>query len=137
MDRSRLASETRLRKFRDTERRNFGAVVYSYQMVAKERDRSYANAVVRACDVLKAFRHERETVGLAEVVERTQLSKTTVFRLLQSLVRGGLVERAGKGVYSSRISPTLARSFRLGFAAQTDSAFSREVTNFTPPSLSA
>jgi ribose transport system substrate-binding protein len=93
-----------------------------------ERDRSYANAVVRACDVLKAFHHEGEMVGLAELVERTQLSKTTVFRLLHSLARGGLVERVGKGVYSSRIRPLLARAFRLGFAAQTDSEFSREVT---------
>jgi ribose transport system substrate-binding protein len=67
-------------------------------------------------------------VGLAELVERTQLSKTTVFRLLHSLARGGLVERVGKGVYSSRIRPLLARAFRLGFAAQTDSEFSREVT---------
>jgi ribose transport system substrate-binding protein len=93
-----------------------------------DRDRSYANAVVRACDVLKAFRHEREAVSLAELVDRTQLSKTTVFRLLQSLARGGLMERVGKGVYSSRIRPLLARTFRLGFAAQTDSEFSREVT---------
>src|ERR1700750_271951 len=93
-----------------------------------ERDRSYANAVVRACDVLKAFRHESETLGLAELVDRTGLSKTTVFRLLQSLVRGELVERVGKGIYTSRIRPLTNRTFRLGFAAQTDSEFCREVT---------
>jgi ribose transport system substrate-binding protein len=93
-----------------------------------ERDRSYANAVVRACDVLKAFRHESETVGLSELVDRTGLSKTTVFRLLQSLVRGELVERVGKGIYTSRVRPLVNRTFRLGFAAQTDSEFCREVT---------
>ena len=76
-----------------------------------ERDRSYANAVLRACDVLKAFRHESETLGLVELVNRTGLSKTTVFRLLQSLVRGELVERVGKGVYTSRVRPlSTARS---------------------------
>jgi DNA-binding IclR family transcriptional regulator len=92
------------------------------------RDRSYVNAVVRACVVLKAFRHESETVGLSELVERTGLSKTTVFRLVQSLVRGELVERVGKGIYISRVRPLVNRAFRLGFAAQTDSEFCREVT---------
>jgi ribose transport system substrate-binding protein len=94
-----------------------------------ERDRTYANAVLRACGVLKAFRHESETLGLVELMERTGLSKTTVFRLVQSLVRGGLVERVGKGVYTSCVRPLANRTFRLGFAAQTDSEFCREVTS--------
>ncbi len=92
------------------------------------RDRSYANSVVRACDVIKAFRHEGESLGLNALVERTSLSKTTVYRLLQSLVIGGMVERVGKGVYTTRIRSTANRSFRVGFAAQTDSMFCREVT---------
>src|SRR3954471_23413472 len=101
-----------------------------YEMTDEKtgRDRSYANAVVRACDVLKAFRYESETLGLVELVARTGLSKTTVFRLVQSLVRGGLVERIGKGVYISSVRPLSNRTFRLGFAAQTDSEFCREVT---------
>jgi ribose transport system substrate-binding protein len=93
-----------------------------------ERDRSYANAVIRACDLLKAFRHESETLGLSELVERTGLSKTTVFRLVQSLARGELVQRVGKDIYISRVRPLAERAFRLGFAAQTDSEFCREVT---------
>jgi ribose transport system substrate-binding protein len=93
-----------------------------------ERDRNYANAVLRACDVLKAFHHEGEAVGLASLVERTHLSKTTVFRLLKSLTRGGLVERVGKGLYGRRIRPLVTQTFRMGFAGQTDSEFSREVT---------
>src|SRR5882724_10820910 len=92
------------------------------------RNRNYANAVIRACDVLKAFRHESETLGLVDLVERTKLSKTTVFRLVQSLVRGGLVDRVGKGIYVLKIRPLAARTYRLGFAAQTDSEFCREVT---------
>ena len=93
-----------------------------------ERDQSYANAVLRACNVLKAFRHESETLGLVELVDRTGLSKTTVYRLVQSLVRGGLVERVGRGAYTSCVRPLSKRTFRLGFAAQTDSEFCREVT---------
>jgi len=91
------------------------------------RDRSYANAVVRACEVVHSFRHEGEALALSELVDRTRLSKTTVYRLVQSLVRGGLVERVGKGVYTSRVHPLTGRTFRLGFAAQTDSVFCREV----------
>ena len=93
-----------------------------------ERDRSYANAVVRACEIVNSFRHEGEALTLSELVDRSRLSKTTVFRLVQSLVRGGLVERVGKGVYASRVRPLTERTFRLGFAAQTDSVFCREVT---------
>ena len=93
-----------------------------------ERDRNYANAVVRACEVMKAFQKDGEALSLAELVERTRLSKTTTFRLVQSLVRGGLMERVGKGVYSSRVRALPQREYRLGFAAQGDSAFSREVT---------
>jgi ribose transport system substrate-binding protein len=93
-----------------------------------ERDRSYANAVVRACHVLKAFQREGESLALSDLVQSTSLSKTTVFRLLQSLIRGGLVERVSKGVYSSRVRPLVSRTFRLGYAAQTDSEFCREVT---------
>src|ERR1051326_6000134 len=92
------------------------------------RDRSCANSVVRACEVLKAFRTEREILGLGDLVDRTGLSKTTAFRLLQSLVRGGLVERAGTGRYVSRVRPLVSRTYRLGYAFQTDSEFCREVT---------
>jgi ribose transport system substrate-binding protein len=94
-----------------------------------ERDRSYANAVVRACEIVSSFRHEGETLTLSELVDRTRLSKTTAFRLVQSLVRGGLVERVGKGIYASRVRPLSNRAFRLGFASQTDSVFCRDVSS--------
>ncbi len=94
----------------------------------RERNRTYANAVIRACDLLKAFRHEGETLGLVDLVDRTKLSKTTAFRLVQSLVCGGLVDRVGKGIYASKIRTLAARTYRLGFAVQTDSEFCREVT---------
>jgi ribose transport system substrate-binding protein len=85
-------------------------------------------SVLRACDILKAFRLDGEQLLLADVTERTGLSQTTSFRLLQTLVQGGLLERCGRGVYQTCFRPKTALSFRLGFAAQTDSCFSREVT---------
>src|SRR6202020_1644258 len=82
---------------------------------------------LRACDVLKAFHSLGEELGLADVIERTQLPKTTVFRLLRTLIHGGLLERSGAGIYRNRFGPVTGRPFRIGFAAQGDSDFSCEV----------
>jgi ribose transport system substrate-binding protein len=95
----------------------------------KERkgDRNESQTVLRACEVLKTFRNLGEELNLAQVIERTGLPKTTVFRLLRTLIHGGLLERAGSGVYRNRFGPVTARPFRIGFAAQGDSDFCREV----------
>jgi ribose transport system substrate-binding protein len=85
-------------------------------------------AVVRACRILQAFQRQ-ETLTLAQLVEDTGLSKTTCFRLLQSLVKGGIVERFGKGAYRSKVHHLETSPFTIGFAAQTtDSEFSRDVS---------
>jgi len=91
------------------------------------RNPSHVQAVVRACDIVKAFRHECEELQLADVMERTSLRRTTAFRLLQSLVSGGLLERTARGYYRCPFTPTSERRYRLGFAAQTHSEFSRGV----------
>jgi ribose transport system substrate-binding protein len=90
-------------------------------------DRNESQTVLRACEVLKAFHSLGEELGLADVIERTHLPKTTVFRLLRTLIHGGLLERASSGVYRNRFGPVTARPFRIGFAAQGDSEFSRSV----------
>jgi ribose transport system substrate-binding protein len=93
----------------------------------RKGDRNESQTVLRACEVLKAFRQLGEELHLADVIERTSLPKTTVFRLLRTLIHGNLLERAGAGVYRSRFGPVTARPFCIGFAAQGDSAFSRAV----------
>src|SRR5215211_2040833 len=94
-----------------------------------DKEPAVAEAVVRACTLLKAFRQEGELLGLRDLISRTGLSKTTAFRLAQSLVRGGLLERAGKNEYRSLVRPLGGPGFLLGFAAQTTvSEFSREVS---------
>jgi ribose transport system substrate-binding protein len=90
-------------------------------------DRNESQTVLRACEVLKAFRTLGEELSLSGVMERTQLPKTTVFRLLRTLIHGGLLERASSGVYRNRFGPVTARPFRIGFAAQGDSEFCRAV----------
>jgi ribose transport system substrate-binding protein len=97
---------------------------------AEERngDRNESQTVLRACEVLKAFHHLGEELRLAEVMERAGLPKTTTFRLLRTLIHGGLIERASAGVYRNSFGPITARPFRVGFATQGDTEFSREVT---------
>lgn len=94
---------------------------------ARRGDRNESQTVLRACDVLKAFHSLGEELTLTQVIERARLPKTTVFRLLRTLIHGGLLERASSGVYRNRFGPVTARPFRIGFAAQGDSVFSRAV----------
>jgi ribose transport system substrate-binding protein len=86
-------------------------------------------AVLRACRILQAFRFQEEVLTLGHVVERTGLSKTTSFRLLQSLIKGGLLERASKGTYRSNIKLLTTSQFTIGFASQTtDSEFCQDLS---------
>jgi ribose transport system substrate-binding protein len=95
--------------------------------MAKEPE--VAEAVVRACRLLRAFRPEDTELTLKQFVDRTGLSKTTCFRLVQSLVMGGLLERVGRGSYRSRVEILASPSVRIGYASQkSDSEFSQEVT---------
>lgn len=85
-------------------------------------------AVVRACRILQAFQHH-ETLTLGHIIEHTGLSKTTSFRLLQSLIKGGLLERARKGAYRSNIQLLSTARFTIGFASQaTDSEFCQDLS---------
>jgi len=91
-------------------------------------DRNESQTVLRACEVLKAFRRVGEELQLADVMDRTGLPKTTTFRLLRTLIHGGLLERANAGVYRNSFVHVTARPFRIGFASQGDTEFAREVT---------
>lgn len=90
-------------------------------------NRNESQTVLRACEVLKAFHTLGEELSLTVVMERTRLPKTTVFRLLRTLIHGNLLERASSGVYRNRFGPVTDRPFRIGFAAQDDSDFCRAV----------
>ncbi len=86
-------------------------------------------AVVRACRLLQAFQVSEEVLTLSQLVARTSLSKTTCFRLLQSLVKGGMIEQLSRGAYRSCLQPLARASVTLGFAAQTtEGEFSRDVS---------
>src|SRR5262245_11959098 len=92
------------------------------------KDRETVEAVVRACRILHTFYH-REVLTLGQLAERAHLSKTTCFRLLQSLIKGGMVERVGKGAYCRAVEQSVTPTYTIGFAAQTtNSEFSRDVS---------
>src|SRR5215510_14081357 len=94
------------------------------------RESNVVQSVVRACRLWQTFDHPEDALTLGQLVERSGLSKTTCFRLIQSLVIGGMIERVGKGVYRSRVRPLANPTFKLGFAAQTtDSEFSHDVND--------
>ncbi|WP_336213181.1 IclR family transcriptional regulator [Nonomuraea sp. LPB2021202275-12-8] len=47
--------------------------------------------------ILEAFRPDEDRVALAELARRTRLSKATIHRICQDLIRWGALERAGNG----------------------------------------
>jgi ribose transport system substrate-binding protein len=88
------------------------------------------DSILRACDLLKAFRFEGEILRLGELVTRTGFHKATAFRTIQSLVIGGLLQRAGRDQYRCLIRTTPKRPIRIGYAAMTEnSVFSRDVSD--------
>lgn len=69
---------------------------------AAGRSSAYSIDVLnRTVDVLNVFDHARPSLGLKEIVKQTQLPKTTVFRILTTLVERDLCELdPGSGEYS-------------------------------------
>src|SRR5919109_3501617 len=93
------------------------------------RDRYVVKSVIHSSKVLSAFRSSGEALPLREVTARTGLPKSMVFRLLYTLERCGLVEKAGENLYRSHVRPFKQKLYRLGYAAQgTDYQFSKEIS---------
>lgn len=74
-------------------------------------------AVERALSVLESFKPGHEHMTLAELAEQLPLHKTTIFRLLNSLVRKGFVTREPDGRYSLGAKVLyLGRVYQRGFS---------------------
>lgn len=101
--------------------------VRGVRRIRRNGDRNESQTVLRACEVLKAFKQMGEELQLVEIMERTGLPKTTTFRLLRTLIHGGLIERAGSGLYRNSFGMVAAQPFRIGFATQGNTEFAREV----------
>jgi ribose transport system substrate-binding protein len=87
------------------------------------------SAVLRACQVLRAFRLDGELLRLRDITARTGLHKATAYRTLLSLVRGGLIRQVGNKQYQAEVRLLGNKTVRLGYASMTEaSVFSRDVT---------
>jgi ribose transport system substrate-binding protein len=86
-------------------------------------------AVQRACDILKCFQQAQSGLTLSDVVTKTNLNRTTAFRLLATLVEQGMLERPTKNQYRA-VSQQWRRSrYRFGYASQSEEfSFSRLVS---------
>lgn len=83
--------------------------------------RSYTvQSVSRAAAVLRAFSSTSEVLALHTVAARTQLNKGTAFRMLETLVEVGLLDRAGRSGYRSCFQPVRAKRLRVGYASQSN-----------------
>jgi ribose transport system substrate-binding protein len=93
------------------------------------RDPYLVKSVVHSSQLLSAFRSSGEALPLREISARSGLPKSMTFRLLYTLERCGMIEKAGENLYRSHLRPFKQRPYRLGYAAQgTDYQFSKEVS---------
>jgi ribose transport system substrate-binding protein len=97
---------------------------------AAARDPYLVKSVMHSAQLLSAFRSTGEALPLREIAARSGLPKSMTFRLLYTLERCGMIEKAGENLYRSHLRPFKQRPFRLGYAAQgTDYQFSKEVSS--------
>jgi ribose transport system substrate-binding protein len=93
------------------------------------KDRYLVEAVLRACDILDAFQFDGELLRLQDLAARTAMNKTTVFRVVCTLEKRGLLERVGSHQYRANIKPVKRKKFRLGYCGlNSEIGFSRDIT---------
>jgi ribose transport system substrate-binding protein len=95
-------------------------------------------SVLRASEVLHAFRDGSECLRLSEIVKRTGLNKTTAFRLIGTLVQSRLLAEVGGHTYKLRVRLTKRPQYSIGYALQSgEFAFSRAVAESLQRSAAA
>ena len=81
----------------------------------------------KALDVIELLEENNAPVSLEDVYQKTQISKTSVYRILKTLVHRGYVAQSQDGLYRLVSRP---RRLRFGFAMQSaDMPFSVAVAN--------
>ncbi len=64
--------------------------------MAEQRNESSVQSISRAFDILEALSLERKGLRLTELSEQLELHKSTVYRILKSLIDRGYVEKSDK-----------------------------------------
>jgi len=81
----------------------------------------------KALDIMELLQAEKSPMVLEAVYQRTRFSKTSVYRILQTLVHRGYVAKTGDGLYRL---VSLPMKMRFGFGSQSaEMPFSEAVTS--------
>jgi ribose transport system substrate-binding protein len=89
----------------------------------------------KALDIVELLESENKPFSLEAIFQRTQISKTSIYRILKTLVHRGYVAQTPDGSYRLVARP---KKIRFGFAGQSsDMPFSEEVTNSLKAAASA
>jgi ribose transport system substrate-binding protein len=95
-------------------------------MVRISRSSYLIPVLSKSLDVLELLEQQKQPLTLEQIYQRTAISKTTVFRILKTLVHRGYVARPADGRYRLISRP---RKLRFGFGGQSsDLPFSNAVT---------
>jgi ribose transport system substrate-binding protein len=95
--------------------------------LAKTSKRLYLIPVLsKSLDILELLQAENRPMSLEVIHRRTRISKTTVYRVLKTLVHRGYLAQSQDGMYRHVMRP---KKLRFGFGGQSaDMPFSEEVT---------
>lgn len=75
-------------------------------------------SIIKAAAVLRSFKSSSEVLELRFIADRVRFNKVTTFRLSETLVEAGLLDRVGQQGYRLRVDLTPSRRYRIGYAAQ-------------------
>jgi ribose transport system substrate-binding protein len=84
--------------------------------------------VARACEILRLFANDRQTLTLKQVVDETGFERTICFRLLRTLEQEGLLRKADGRRYSSNVHILTEKRYRIGYASQAHDSFSGAIS---------
>ncbi|MEG9438298.1 substrate-binding domain-containing protein [Edaphobacter sp. HDX4] len=104
--------------------------------MAKTSKRLYLIPVLsKSLDILELLQAETRPMTLEAIHRRTRISKTTVYRVLKTLVHRGYLAQSPDGMYRHVMRP---KKLRFGFGGQSaDMPFSEEVTRSLRDAASA
>ncbi len=89
----------------------------------------------KALDIMELLQAEKAPMSLEAIYQRTHFSKTSVYRILKTLVHRGYIAQSGDGLYRSVSQPS---KMRFGFGSQSsEMPFSEAVTSSLQAASSA
>ena len=93
--------------------------------ISKQKRLYLIPTVSKTFDIMELLQAEKTPMSLESIYNRTQICKTSVYRILQTMLHRGYATRGEDGLYRSASSP---RKMRFGYGSQSlDMPFSESV----------